>query len=722
MVVVNTLIRWNNDKSIEDSIERILWMMPEKDFAFIIDVKSNKIPFTRRISDIENSITEGLAYIEDKDDFIRVIQEENITNLDKEKRDMSWEIISHIVIQEPLIFDSKHRSIIIEKAANEYGVTNRTVLNYLIRYWQRGKTKNALLPNFYLCGGKGKSKSVSHVKRGRPRKHAQLSGTGININEDIKKIFRVSINKFYHTSAKNSLTVAYELMCKEFFSKEFKIENGIRIPILRSSDEIPTFGQFKYWFNLERDMKKEIISRKSLKKYDQQHRPILGTSTAEAIGSGSIYQVDATIADVYLVSRFNRNWVIGRPIVYVIIDVFSRMITGLYVGLEGPSFLGAMNALANCASNKVAFCKQYDIEISEDDWPVNYLPDTLIADRGELEGKSIDNLINGIHLKIQNTPPYRADWKGIIEQNFHVMNERVKPFLPGTVDFDQRERGDRDYRLDAKLDISQFTQIMIRSILYHNNSHYLKNYNREEMMIQHDVKSIPIELWNWGIKNRAGKLRNIPEDIVKLYLMPSDTAVVTAKGIKFKNMYYSSKTSLKEKWHERARNKGTWKVEISYDPRNMNFIYIKDVYGEGFEKCTILEHQASYIDKTYEEIEYMLQKEKMDIKSNEKTELQSKVDLISQIEDIVKRAKRQTDEGIDITESKRKKLNGIKENRILEKMINRENETFRLDDTQDNGVIIHDNQEIYIEEKINPYDDISLLRKKQKEGLKKAYE
>ncbi|MBZ4656176.1 MAG: Integrase catalytic region, partial [Thermoanaerobacter sp.] len=34
-----------------------------------------------------------------------------------------------------------------------------------------------------------------------------------------------------------------------------------------------------------------------------------------------------------------------------------------------------------------------------------------------------------------------------------------------------------------------------------------------------------------GIANRAGRLRSVPEDIIKLNLMPSDTATVTAKGI-----------------------------------------------------------------------------------------------------------------------------------------------------------------------------------------------
>ncbi len=118
------------------------------------------------------------------------------------------------------------------------------------------------------------------------------------------------------------------------------------------------------------------------------------------------------------------------------------------------------------------------------------------------------------------------------------------------MDLDGRERGgDKDYRIKAKLDIYQFTQILIKCVLYHNNHYHLDYYKRDEDMIEDNVQCIPIELWNWGgIANRGGgTLRTVPEDVIKLALMPADTATVTPKGIRYKDMYYASKTMLK-KW------------------------------------------------------------------------------------------------------------------------------------------------------------------------------
>ena len=74
------------------------------------------------------------------------------------------------------------------------------------------------------------------------------------------------------------------------------------------------------------------------------------------------------------------------------------------------------------------------------------------------------------------------------------------------MDIDFKQRGARDYRLDAKLTIKDLTKIIIAEVIYHNNHHYLNGYPRDKEMIKDEIKPVPIELWNWGITNRSGKL------------------------------------------------------------------------------------------------------------------------------------------------------------------------------------------------------------------------
>ncbi|MFZ3580215.1 Mu transposase C-terminal domain-containing protein, partial [Virgibacillus sp. DJP39] len=579
-----------------------------------------------------------------------------------------------------------------------------------------GKVPNALLPDYRKSGGRGKDREFTDKKTGRPRKFERVIGEGIVITDEIKRIFGVSVTRFYHTTKKNPLSFTYGQMLKTFFVADYRYDNGVKKPILEDRDKLPTLRQFQYWYGKTYRSEEKSRKRKGNRKHELENRPVLGTSVGEMYGPGTKFQIDATVADVYIVSSFNRNWIIGRPVIYVVIDVFSRMVVGLYVGLEGPSWFGAMMALANTACDKASYCKQYGIDITKDDWDCHYLPQTLLADRGELEGYNVERLITAFNIKVENTPPYRADWKGIVEQYFRTIHTKVKPFTPGSVDMDVKVRGDRDYRLDATLTLDEFTSVIIRCVLHHNNHHWLKQYNQNEMMIQDEISLIPRELWNWGIKNRSGKLRSYPEDIVKLHLLPTAKARVMYKGIEFKKMRYTSQKALSEGWFAEAE-KESWQIPICYDPRNMANIYIPDEDGMGYEIATLLDHQKKYQEKTLEEVQYYFDYETMKEQEYDHEEKQQKSDLDSDIEHIVKQAGKSFKKE-EIPMSNNQKVKGIRDNRAHEKEERRKQEAFLLGGAdQFHDVTISKEKEEDAAASKHASTKIALLRQKQKEKL-----
>ena len=477
-------------------------------------------------------------------------------------------------------------------------------------------------------------------------------------------------------------------------------------------------GQFKYYFYKHRDIKKEITSRISSKKYLQVGRGVTGNSTIMANGPGDIFQIDATIADVYLCSTFDRNRIIGRPVIYYLIDVYSRMITGIYLGLEGPSWIGASMAIINAASNKKEFCEEYGINIEKGEWDVSTIPNTILADRGEFEGNCADGLINDFGIKIQNTAPYRADFKGIVEQHFNILNnQRIKPFVPGSIDLNKKERGDRDYRLDAKLNINEFTKIVIKCVLYHNNNHYINNYPRDENMLKDNIQPIPAEIWRWGVKNKSGRLKSVDLDLLKLSTMPQGVATVTSKGILFNKIYYTSGELLKNYEFEKARNNGRWKVDIVYDPRNLNYIYLRNYNDKPFIKLTLIDYQTRYMNKCIEEVEYINMLEQMDKESYKREELQGKINLIEDINAIVDEAKKSFKQEQDKSKSNKNRIKGIRANREVEKTLYREKEAFELDiNVKDEvGKIVYINKDDDFEE--DEINKLNLIRKRQKEKL-----
>jgi len=692
-IFVNDLIQWNNIETYNSIIKRVLWIDEKYSIAYIYDVYAKKgFPEMISISNLKELLQENQASKLNKDPWLRIIQEEELSDKKKQIRDKAWEIISPLIDQEPQIYQRHLRGKLIREIINNYKNNNngnnlpeKTIYKYLRKFWQRGKIKNALLPDYVNSGGKGKRKKVGEKKRGRPRKYKGYSeiGEGINITEQDRQIFRIAVNKFYRNPKQNSLTTAYKLMIRDYYSQDIIFDdNNLKKITLLPPEKRPTLTQFRYWYDLENNnLKKNISARQSSKTYNLKHRAILGTSNQETIGPGSRFQIDATVADVYLVSKYNRDWIIGRPVIYVIIDVFSRLITGVYVGLEGPSWVGAMMALVNCTSDKALFCKEYGINISKELWPCHHIPDCIIGDRGELIGMSVENIIPSLRIRIENTSSFRADWKGIVERQFKIIHQKVRPFLPGFIDVDFRQRGGKDYRLDARLDIDQFTEIIIELILFHN-SHYLSNYNLDEEMIADNINPIPLELWDWGIKNRSGKLRTMDEEIIKLNLMPTSKATITARGIKFKSMHYTCQKAQDEMWFEKARSgllsSKEKSLRVSYDPRKMNLIYISFPDGRSFEKCYLLDPDERYSNKTIFDIDYLIAYENFNSQVYQQRQLEPEVNLMSKIESITARAMEETAKYQDDSLSNLQKTSNIREYRALEKEKRRQEEAFEL--------------------------------------------
>lgn len=435
---------------------------------------------------------------------------------------------------------------------------------------------------------------------------------------------------------------------------DYTIMNGTGQLALLPPDRIPSIRQFRYWFQKSFDIKTVKQKRDGDAKFELTGRAITGRSDYQLMGPGAKYQIDATVGDIYLVSQFDRSDIIGRPVMYFVVDSYSRMVTGMYVGLEGPSWAGAMMAIENAASDKVAYCASYGVEITEDEWPCRHIPTAILGDRGEMESRLADNLVQMLGIRIENAPPYRADLKGIIEQHFRTINTNALPFLPGKVLPDMSERGGHDYRLDAKLDIRQFTEIIIRCVLYYNNSHSMDYFEKNEQMMQMGVDAVPLELWNFGIRYCSGCLKTVPKDTLRLALMPMDKASVTERGIRFKGMYYSCEEALKGLWFEKARAKGTYRVKIYYDPRDMGTILVENPTGTEAVRCELVEWETKYAGKQLDEVWYEQEKEKLRNKGLKAKELEAKINLGKQIESIVDSAGQKS--GADNAASKRSGL------------------------------------------------------------------
>ena len=539
---INMLLEWENG-----DVERVLWLS-SRDVALIEVTKPRSLPKLQSRKAIEDALLLSKVRIVDIDAYLlNLIPDDLLTEASRNHRDRAWAIIRPLVEDHiPEIFIREKRGNLVSHRIQEIGISKTTLYGYLRRYWQGGQILSALIPHYHASGAFGEDRIDRGQKRGRPRQ--DKSSCGINVTSEIRDLFRKGIRRFYENVEGHSLRDAYQRTLEHYFNQGYEVQDGIPIPILLPPEVSPTFWQFEYWYYKDRNLTQTLVKRHGTKRYQLEARPLLSDSTSMAFGPGSVYQIDATVGDIYLVSDLNPQQIIGRPIIYLVVDVFSHMVVGLSVTLEGPSWLGAMLALENATTDKVTFCEQHGVMLSEGDWPCQHLPEMLVADRGELEGYNGDQLVQSLNIVVSNTAPYRADMKGLVEQCFRLTNLRVLNSLPGAVR--EQERGASDYRLDASLTLSQLTTLLIRSVLYHNQHHYIPDYPLDRAMIEAGLDPCPLELWRWGIRNRTGHLRTLPVEMIRLSLLPRGEATVTRKGIWFGKLYYTCPTAVEAGWVE----------------------------------------------------------------------------------------------------------------------------------------------------------------------------
>jgi putative transposase len=597
---INQLIKWTGvpDDPETDRVERIIFIDETgTDIATInVDRKSAK-PIWRKYTDFEAALHEAEACILEIDHRAPASLTANDLNQPKNRkikkvRDKRWEVIASLVSGDnaiKMLFLHERAALIAERTSvkfahgkgnTEITYSRKSIYTFVRLWWQGGQVKNALLGRYVNCGASGKERVQKEKKLGRPSKiSVKEHTTGTVLTPYWLNIIYLGALLFFNNQKIKDFQAAYRHTLRHFCPKG-KIQNEkgeweVVIPDY-TKGEVFSPIQFKYHVlkRIDRHLQEFFRKKFGERRYNLRYRGLKGTSTSEAPYPGAIYQIDATIADIYLVSRLNRTHIIGRPVITVIIDVFSRMIVGVCVRMEREGWNVINLALKNAAEDKVGFCEKYGIEITESDWPVIGLCDALVGDRGPMIGYNADNLTAGLGVSVSNLPPFRADWKGIVEQMFHLMNIRVIRQLPGALN-PEKERGDRDVRLDAVLDIGQFTTIVIKAILYHNNYHHMSSYPMDKDMIAAGVKPIPRQLLLWGRENRSGRPKYKGTEEIRIHLLPGGEATVTSRGIRFKGEFYTCRLAEEENWRFVARNRGAWKVTIAYDPRLPGIIYLR---------------------------------------------------------------------------------------------------------------------------------------------------
>lgn len=671
MLSVNIVLESVFSESPFEHPMRVLWTSRENDLAILFPLKEPyRAPMPMRLSEIESMLnSEKLRKVSMRLPVFMLQTEDELSDAAKAKRAQLWALISPIFIDEQIYLPGKFGAT-VAAYAEKVGKPRKTIFRLVYRYWAFSMTPNAFLGKYVNSGAPGVERVyLTEKKAGRPARYlGEVSEKTKKLTADDKRIIKIGY-ALYKDNKTRLIVDAYHRMLARFYRVEVASPDGSAggAP-MKSLEQIPSPTQFSYWGKKAFDAMDVMRGRKGKTKWAMDHRPIVGNAHHGLRGPCHRFEIDSTIADIYLVSRFNRNWIIGRPVVYVVIDVLSRMIVGLHIGLEGPSWNIARHAIFNAFTDKVAYCASFGIVIDSVDWPCEHLPHEVVADRGEMLGESAELSMKGLSVTLDIRPPFRADWKGTVESSFRILQSLAEVrWTPGGLKSREKERGQRDYRLDATLDLHKFTRIMIKSVL-HWNHHSRDPHRLSKVMIEQNVEPTPIGIWNWAAQNDLIEPNERTREEVYLHLLPQDKGSVQAGGIYFKGMFYNNVLDPTGKRSASVRANGRERIDIWHEPM-ADHIWIKDSSG-AFVQCPLRATEARCVGMRTEEVEDMLAITGAVSPVSEYAERNSRVELTGFVDSTVATAAAAKKEA-KVPTSAAAAVDGIKENRGVERDIER---------------------------------------------------
>lgn len=469
-----------------------------------------------------------------------------------------------------------------DRIAKEEGlkISGRTLKRHILHYYQRGMNVEALLTFYPNCGNRIKSDARRGVKG---------KAGGDLPSWFYEPVFNHYYRRHYLSMKKPSVNKVYKRMLREVF---FNRETG------RLEDCFPSRKMFaRYVSSMSRKEKK--IRREGSRNFNLNERVLYSTDRNLSDGYGHIAMLDATTLDLQIVSEENREKCLGRPTLYLLVDVLTKVIMGYTLGIEPPSYRHIRDLMINVVEEKSAYAEKYGITLDPSDWPVSgSLPRFVLCDNGEMESKAADALVTTLGIAVTNVEPWRGDRKGSVERPFGLINTAIKQEVSGAVMRDYYKRGEADPKKEAKVTLYQCHQLIIRLIVSLNKRR-IQDFNLNAKEEAYGVLPVPNKLAAFYKAHNLDLSDKVEMEDILIRLLPNTYRTVGRKGIRLHTLYYSSDEPEIQNFLYENRKK---RFLVFFDNRDVSRIWLYSESGEFQIELPLSGISGSYMGKSLEEI------------------------------------------------------------------------------------------------------------------------
>ncbi|MBN9371853.1 MAG: transposase [Hydrogenophaga sp.] len=584
-----------------------------------------------------------------------------LARIDHEDRIAKMALFLDLVkLQECIIV---HKSI--APLVSETMQTKRVSRAYIYKHWSSlcrwGMHESSLYPLRHRCGAPGearpcdppKNEAPTRGKAGRKstaQRIARATGVPIaSIQPGMSTDWRLRILAADKQipRPKPPMPARIKLILGSSFVATAKDVDGEVKYELGPQGSYPNAQQIRRVLMWDSSQLERLAEQTTKHHFNSQLRGLTARSWKGVPGPAHTWAIDSTIGDIYLRSSVKRAWIIGRPIVYIIVDIWSTAIMGFYICLTGPSWSTAKVAIFNACMSHSLSTRIPQFALATQLVPAPTLCYRLLCDRGEYLSAGHKHTALKLDYDVAYTPPYRGDLKGTVEVQFRIIKDEQFWFIPGAMDARRHELELR--KVDPRK--CTFTLKDYADYLSIAFADYNFTANRSDRMTGEmraaGVFPSPAGLWRWGHSVGAAYQRQVFEHDLVAELLPAATARVKSDGVWHAGCMYTSNHIHELEWTTRARNFGGWNVPVHHHPGGMETIWTPSPKDHQMFEMTLTGESRASPHYSMDEWADVLAKEVMDRPAEEHARLAASIQSRRRLQEIRDNANRLTQEAID---------------------------------------------------------------------------
>ncbi|MGF1765416.1 transposase [Aliivibrio kagoshimensis] len=527
------LVPIGNEQLFIDAPYVVIFIDAQTDRVFAMNMQLNRKPIqlsyrsllsSLKSGDIKKGILELPEYMLQSDIFVSPQQ--------FEKRDNKFSTIQPIIRNlEQFLVSRSYGSNLIEQCLNVANTLNLTanrtqVYNWLYRYFRAGCNINAFLRK----PGTGRVSNKNYAKKTGPKRRSGTVGRMRNSKDE--KNIRSIANKHVKCKTPKSFRNAFIEYEDRFASDPVvnamtgEITGYQRISEDKRLSEHQFTAYLAGYINNNREAFTEAQGKTD--KVNKDQKGLKGNvEEFYAEGPGHVYQIDETPLSIELVDEFDttRTKRMGRPTCYSVIDMFSRAWVGLILTFSKASAHTAREVIFVAFRNKEKFCDEIGVKLSEA-WGVHGKCRIIIVDNAEFKAELERALSKDAQIEQVYNTEGNSQQKGLVERRHKSLEDFLFGLVPGVGKKNIADYLKRHLRKDALINIRELYQILIDFITRYNNYYPLEGLPISKEMRRDGVKQIPMNKFEWGLRNRPGYLKPVDEN--ELYLSLLEVGEITA--------------------------------------------------------------------------------------------------------------------------------------------------------------------------------------------------